>query len=271
MTRPLADAPPMSPKPPPRTATSPPRAPPAQLIADLGQLVALVQRRAAEQLATRSHRHRHAQPTHRLANDPNGGSRVGACLTLGRISNSATANARAATLAALLTDPENHVRFMAAEAMRYLPQTARMSQLNAILSAAATTAKPLFPFDEEDPLHFAHGRLAMLLFYSGNAYGPKGVIWGNKASTAWTATCSIPPSAPSPPTPSARPAVASPKPTAISPPPTSTRSPGPSSSPSVRRALRQDVQRRRPHGRARCPGKIQHRRGRAAQHDLHGR
>ena len=25
-------------------------------------------------------------------------------------------------------------------------------------------------------MHFAHGRLSMLLFYSGNAYGPRGVI-----------------------------------------------------------------------------------------------
>jgi hypothetical protein len=138
----------------------------------------MVQRRAAEQLATRSIDSATLTQLTALANDPNGGSRVGACLTLGRISNSGTANTRAATLAALLTDPQNHVRFMAAEGMRYLPQTARISQLNAILGAAASTAKPLWPFDEEDPLHFAHGRLCMLLFYSGNAYGPKGVIWG---------------------------------------------------------------------------------------------
>ncbi|HSP41422.1 MAG TPA: DUF6288 domain-containing protein [Luteolibacter sp.] len=150
----------------------------SQLIADLASWSPMVQRRAAEQLATRSIDTATLNQLTALANDPNGTSRVGACLTLGRISNSGTANARAATLATLLTDPQNHVRFMSAEAMRYLPQTAKMSQLSAILTAAASTAKPLLPFDEEDPLHFAHGRLCMLLFYSGSAYGPKGVIWG---------------------------------------------------------------------------------------------
>jgi hypothetical protein len=70
---------------------------------------------------------------------------------------------------------------MAAEGMRYLPQTAKLTKLNTILAAAASTARPLHPFVEEDPLHFAHGRLAMLLFYGGNAYGPKGVIWNNLA------------------------------------------------------------------------------------------
>ena len=154
-----------------------------QLIADLGNWSPMVQRRAAEQLATRSIDTATLNQLTSLANNPNGNSRVGACLTLGRISNSSTANARAATLAALLIDPENHVRFMAAEGMRYLPDSARLSQLNAILAAAASTGKPLFPFDEEDPLHFAHGRLAMLLFYSGNAYGPKGVIWGSKINS----------------------------------------------------------------------------------------
>lgn len=61
--------------------------------------------------------------------------------------------------------------------MRYLSQTARMSQLNAILAATASTATPLLQFTKEDPLHFAHAKLAQLLFYGGNAYGPKGVIW----------------------------------------------------------------------------------------------
>ncbi|HSP41504.1 MAG TPA: DUF6288 domain-containing protein, partial [Luteolibacter sp.] len=151
----------------------------SQLIADLGNWSPCAQRRAAMQLATRSIDTATLNQLTALANDPGGSSRVGACLTLGRIINSSTANARAATLATLLTDPDKSVRFMAAEAMRYLPQTAKMTQLNAILSAAATTAKPLFPLNPDDPLHFAHGRLAMLLFYSGNAYGPRGVIWGS--------------------------------------------------------------------------------------------
>lgn len=155
----------------------------SQLISDLGSWSPMVQRRAADQLATRSIDTATLNQITALANDPNGNSRIGACLTLGKISNSSTANARAATLATLLTDPKNHVRFMAAEAMRYLPDSAKLSQLNAVLSAAANTGKPLMPFDEEDPLHFAHGRLAMLLFYSGTAYGPKGFLWGSKINT----------------------------------------------------------------------------------------
>jgi beta-lactam-binding protein with PASTA domain len=154
-----------------------------ELVADLGNWSPLVQRRAAEQLATRSIDTTLLAQITTLATDPNSTSRVGACYALGRITTSTTANARAATLAGLLADSDNKVRFMAAEAMRYLPDSARLSQLNAILSAAASTAKPLMPFDGEDPLHFAHGRLAMLLFYSGNAYGPKGVIWGSKINS----------------------------------------------------------------------------------------
>jgi hypothetical protein len=155
----------------------------SQLITDLGSWSPLVQRRAAEQLATRSIDTATLNQITALANDPNGTSRIGACYTLGTISNSGTANARAATLAALLTDPQNHVRFMAAEALRYLPDSAKLTQLNAILSAAASTGAPLLPFNEEDPLHFAHGRLAMLLFYSGNAYGPKGFLYGSKINS----------------------------------------------------------------------------------------
>ena len=150
----------------------------SDLVNDLGSWSPMVQRRAAEQLATRAIDTALLSQLTGMATDPNGGSRIGATYALGKISNSTTANSRAATLAELLTDPQNHVRFMAAEAMRFLPQTAKMTQLNAALSAAAGTSTPLFPFNEEDPLHFAHGRLAMLLFYSGNAYGPKGMIWG---------------------------------------------------------------------------------------------
>ena len=155
----------------------------SELVTDLGDWSPTVQRRAAAQLATRSIDSTLLAQITSLATDPGSHSRIGACYTLGKISNSSTANARAATLAGLLTDPDNKVRFIAAEAMRYLPDSAKLTQLNAILSAAASTGAPLLPFDEEDPLHFAHGRLALLLFYSGNAYGPRGVIYGSKINT----------------------------------------------------------------------------------------
>ena len=147
----------------------------SQLVTDLGNWSPKIQRLAADELAKRTSETTALLPTlNALANDPNGTSRVGACLALGKIANSNSAP----VLAALLTDPQNHVRYAAAEGMRYLSQTAKMGQLNTILAAAASTATPLLPFNEEDPLHFAHARLAMLLFYSGNAYGPKGVIYG---------------------------------------------------------------------------------------------
>jgi hypothetical protein len=155
----------------------------AGLIDDLASWSPCVQRRAVAQLATRSVDNAIVGQLTTLAGDSNNSLRAAACLALGRVNHSATANSRAATLAARLADPDNHVRFMAAEGMRYLPDSARLSQLDAILGAAASTARPLFPFDPEDPLHFAHGRLAMLLFYSGNAYGPRGVIWGNKINS----------------------------------------------------------------------------------------
>ena len=101
--------------------------------------------------------------------------RAGACDALGRIANSASAT----VLADLLTTPQKYVRYTAAEALRYMPAADRQAQLTKILNAAAVNARPVLPYDEEDPLHFDHGRIAMLLFYGGNAYGPKGVLWNN--------------------------------------------------------------------------------------------
>lgn len=54
-----------------------------------------------------------------------------------------------------------------------------MSQINTILKAAATTVAPAFPPMEGDPLQFAHYQMAQLLFYGGNAYGPRGVLSGD--------------------------------------------------------------------------------------------
>ena len=102
-------------------------------------------------------------------------SRAGACFALGEIG----AASSAAPLSTLLTDPDNYVRYSAAQAMRYLPRSANLAVVDTILAAAASTAAPLYPMVEEDPLQFAHGKIAILLFYSGNAYGPKGILWDN--------------------------------------------------------------------------------------------
>jgi hypothetical protein len=109
-----------------------------------------------------------------LATDPGTtpAARAAACMALGKLRDGDSAR----LLAGLLTDPDSMVRYFAAEALRYLPAPAQRAVLDDILRAAASTAKPLFPLDPDDPLHFAHGRLAMLLFYSGKAYGPKGIL-----------------------------------------------------------------------------------------------
>lgn len=149
-----------------------------QLVSDLGNWSPRVRNKASDELKIRSGTGALVSQLTTQANDPIGTSRVGACLALGKIVDSGSANARAVTLAALLTDADNSVRFYAGEALRQLG-SARTPVVNTILAAAASTARPLVPFIEEDPLQFAHSKTAMLLFYSGNAYGPKGVLYNS--------------------------------------------------------------------------------------------
>ncbi len=149
----------------------------AELIEDLANWSVMVRLRAGEELATRELDSATLAHITALANDSEGDARIGACIVLGKYEDEATADARAATLAALLTDPDAHVSFMAAEAMRYLPRSAQLSQLETILAAAVSTAEPVLPLREGDPLHLTNGRIGMLLFYHGTAYGPRGVIW----------------------------------------------------------------------------------------------
>jgi hypothetical protein len=149
-----------------------------QLVTDLGNWSPKVRMMATDQLKTRTVTAALISQVTALANDTNGTSRVGACLALGKITDSASASARAATLATLLTDGDSHVRFIAGEALRQMGSS-RTAQVNTILAAAASTAKPVIPFVEDDPLQFAHAKVAMLLFYSGSAYGPKGVLYNS--------------------------------------------------------------------------------------------
>ncbi len=148
-----------------------------QLVVDLGHFTNKVQFLAAKQLGLRTAEHATLIPQLiAIANDANAGEqRVGACFALGDTKNSSAA----APLANLLIDEDPEVRFASAEGLRYLPQADRLAQVNKILAAAASTAKPFYPIDEKDPLHFAHHRLCMLLFYSGSASGPAGVISGS--------------------------------------------------------------------------------------------
>ena len=149
-----------------------------ELVTDLGNWSPKVRMLASDQLKTRTVSVALISQVTALANDPGGSSRVGACLALGKITDSGSAGARATTLAALLTDPDGHVRMIAAESLRQMG-SARNAVVNTILAAAASTARPVVPFVEDDPLQFAHAKVAMLLFYSGSAYGPKGVLYNS--------------------------------------------------------------------------------------------
>ncbi len=148
----------------------------SELITDLGNWSPKVRKSAGDELGTRRISNSELNQITALANDTGGSSRAGGCYALGRIGDSSSA----ATLAALLTDSDNYIRFMAAESMRYLSTADNLTQLDTVLSAAVTTSQPLYPMVEEDPLHFAHGKIAMLLFYSGSAAGPKGFLYGNR-------------------------------------------------------------------------------------------
>ena len=165
----------------------------ADLISDTGNWSPKVRRNAAIELKARGVTTTQRNQLHAIATDTTlpAHVRAGACDALGRIANSASAT----VLADLLTDPQKYVRYAAAEGLRYLPSADRQAQLTKILTAAATNARPVIPYDEEDPLHFDHGRLAMLLFYGGNAYGPKGILWNNisgvNRSLLYPAICAV--------------------------------------------------------------------------------
>ena len=146
----------------------------SELIEDITNWSARVRKDAADELGTRSISVSEFKQVTDLATDTSGSShsRAGACYALGQIGNPSSAP----VLADLLTDPDNYVRYMAAEGMRYLPDVDRRVHLDKILTAADTTAQPLYPMVEEDPLHFAHGRLAALLFSKSS---PRGIIYSS--------------------------------------------------------------------------------------------
>jgi autotransporter-associated beta strand protein len=133
----------------------------SELIADLGSWSPRAQRGAAEELKNRPSETTALLPTlHAMATTPLGTSRIGATFALGYIGHTSSSG----ILATLLTDPVNHVRFAAAEALRLMPQNIRSPHLNTVLAAAAGNAAPMLPFNAEDPAHFAHSRFGPLLF-----------------------------------------------------------------------------------------------------------
>lgn len=149
----------------------------ADLLQDLGNWSPKVRDLAAKNIGTRKPDDSQLLRLQETAGNASSSSgiRAAACMALGKLRHGDSAG----LLARLLTDPDSMVRYFSAEALRYLPEPARRSVLDEILRATAVTAKPLLPIDPDDPLHFAHGRLAMLLFYSWTAYGPKGILHNN--------------------------------------------------------------------------------------------
>jgi hypothetical protein len=111
---------------------------------------------------------------HALLKDPTADriQKASACLAVGMVADDTSSN----LLAEKLLDRDSYVRFAAAYGLRYVSTESKMKHLNTILEVTAKTIKPIFPIDDDDPLQFAHHQLAMLLFYDGNAYGPKGVL-----------------------------------------------------------------------------------------------
>ena len=121
----------------------------SELISDLGNWSAKVRHLAADELGTRSISTSELSQVTNLAINTAGNTpsrtRAAACLALGKIDATLETPARATTLAALLTDSDNYVRFLAAEGMRYLPTEDNLVHLNTILATVVSTAAPLSP------------------------------------------------------------------------------------------------------------------------------
>ena len=113
-----------------------------------------------------------------IASDANHPGRIGALWALGNTTDKQAAH----VLAAALTDPDPAVRLFAGGSMRRMPQELKMAEVETILKACVSTFSSTVPGDPQDPVQFAHGRICMLLFYGGSAYGPKGVLSGKEVA-----------------------------------------------------------------------------------------
>ncbi len=86
--------------------------------------------------------------------------RAGACHALFRIKDVSSVP----VLVECLKDADAYVRFVASKGLQEFPRESVMPHIDTILELAATTRQPTFPMVEGDPLQFAHGELAALLF-----------------------------------------------------------------------------------------------------------
>lgn len=102
---------------------------------------------------------------HALAGNTNAPiwSRAAACVALGKVG----AAESAPVLVSLLDDREHYVRYWAAKALLTVDREAVMPHLDTILRAAVSTARPVFPLSEDDPLQLDHAAIGKLLFDRG--------------------------------------------------------------------------------------------------------
>jgi hypothetical protein len=157
------------------------------LIADLEHDLMFISYAAAKEIGARTSEHSYFLPL-LLAKAVDGGEpengRMGACLAIGEVGDAKTGpGSSVSVLSALLTNSSFKVRFAAGQGLRYIPDSARLTEVSTICAAAVSTAKPVFPLDAEDPMQFAHYQICFNLFYSGNAVGPMGVICGDRIYT----------------------------------------------------------------------------------------
>jgi hypothetical protein len=145
----------------------------AELLDDMSSFSAAVRRLAALEIASRTEDKGYfLTALTAMVNDPASPGCKGACTALGYLDDPSTIQ----PLIDLLTCPDSGARFYAGEALRYYSHTFTQGYANQIMDAVIANAKPLLPLDPVDPLQFAQGRLAFLLFYSGNAKGPQGIF-----------------------------------------------------------------------------------------------
>ncbi len=142
-----------------------------QLIADLGDWSGPVHTRAAIALAGMSLTSIDMDTLHALASDPVGASREGALMALEKIANASSAP----VLSAILSDPDPHIRRLAAKALIFNP--AKAGQLNTVMAAAAAAQRPVFPMDPRDPLQHDLYAMGLLLFSGDTNPVERGILY----------------------------------------------------------------------------------------------
>lgn len=145
-----------------------------ELLAEFDNWSPNVRAQAVEELAGRNSFKTLLPRLYQMATDTKRSriSRAHACVIVGKVGDETSAD----LLVGLLKDEESWVRFAAARSLRGMSKEIKMKHVNEFLSAVAATSKPMFPLDPDDPLQQAQGELAMILFYDGNAYGPRGIL-----------------------------------------------------------------------------------------------